>query len=122
MGAQLQQFQLGDFQNHVVQSPCQSVINWGNKDQLSAHVSPVDSQPLFSACKTYWLVGLTSSLGRSLCSWMVKHGARYIVMTSRAPRVEDPWLHEMSELGATVNVRARYVGPLSTSATPKHQV
>lgn len=103
---QCQVVELGDLRDHMVQKPNQSVINWAKKDRLAAQISPVASQPLFSASKTYWLVGLTSSLGRSLCSWMVNHGARYVVMTSRAPRIEDVWLHEMSELGATVNVRA----------------
>ncbi|KAI1457563.1 hypothetical protein F4805DRAFT_174045 [Annulohypoxylon moriforme] len=82
----------------------QSVVDWNTEDKVLTKVMPIDSQPMFSGSKTYWLAGLSGSLGLSLCEWMVRHGARYVVISSRAPKVEDAWLEEMAALGATIRV------------------
>ncbi|KAI9693988.1 MAG: putative Hybrid PKS-NRPS biosynthetic cluster [Bathelium mastoideum] len=67
-------------------------------------ITPVDYQPLFSPDKTYWLVGLTSGLGLSLCEWMVKHGAKHIALTSRNPKVDPRWEARMGEHNATIKI------------------
>lgn len=63
----------------------QSVVDWTVYDQVLTTVHPVDSFPIFSSTKTCWLAGLSGSLGLSLCRWMVLHGARYVVISRRAP-------------------------------------
>lgn len=109
--SQLQVFKLSDIAEQKLVTPHQSVLDWTDKFNTATQVSPIDSGLLFSSCKTYWLVGLTSSLGRSLCSWMIHHGARYVVLSSRSPHFDESWLDEMSELGAVVKVCARYAFP-----------
>ncbi|KAI1090155.1 hypothetical protein F5B19DRAFT_334347 [Rostrohypoxylon terebratum] len=82
----------------------QSVVDWRTEDKVLTRVLPIDSQPMFSGSKTYWLAGLSGSLGLSLCEWMVRHGARYVVISSRKPKAEDSWLEEMIALGAVIKI------------------
>lgn len=67
---------------------------------------PIDSQVLFSDEKTYWLVGLSGGLGLSLCEWMIRHGAKYIVITSRNPQIDSNWKRHVQALGGVVKIYA----------------
>ncbi|KAG5806456.1 hypothetical protein H9Q71_008972 [Fusarium xylarioides] len=71
---------------------------------VKASVRPIDDGRIFQADKTFLLVGLSGELGQSLCKWMVKQGARSIVLTSRRPNVSQHFLDEMAAMGATVKV------------------
>ncbi|KAK8147942.1 hypothetical protein G3M48_000684 [Beauveria asiatica] len=73
-------------------------------DKVSASVQAIDSGVIFRADKTYFLVGMSGQVGQSLCQWMVEHGARFVVMTSRRPNVHPRFIESMRDLGATVNV------------------
>lgn len=88
-----------------------SVINWVAAPTIQVRVHPVDARPLFARDKTYWLVGLTKGLGLSLCEWMIHHGARYIVLTSRNPEVDKGWLEKMKSRGTTIGCFAKYNYP-----------
>ncbi|TDZ16978.1 Polyketide synthase-nonribosomal peptide synthetase [Colletotrichum orbiculare MAFF 240422] len=75
------------------------IIGWAESDPSSSssaveiEVEPVDRRPdLFRGDETYWLVGLAGDMGRSLCDWMIDHGARYIVLSSRNPQLPPDWL------------------------------
>ncbi|KAK7978478.1 hypothetical protein PG988_005968 [Apiospora saccharicola] len=46
--------------------------------------------------KTYWLVGLSGALGISLCDWMIGHGARHMVITSRNPQIAHEWIANLN--------------------------
>ncbi|KAI9768100.1 MAG: putative Hybrid PKS-NRPS biosynthetic cluster [Geoglossum simile] len=85
------------------------LINWTACPTVLAKVEPIDSKPMFADDRTYWLVGLTGGLGLSLCRWMVSHGAKYIVVSSRNPKVDKRWLECFRSAGATVIVYPRYV-------------
>lgn len=83
----------------------QAVIAWpSSASDVAIQVRPVDAQVGFSGEKTYWLAGLSGGLGLLLCEWMVAHGARFVVISSRAPRIEEAWLDKMRGLGAVVKV------------------
>lgn len=88
-----------------------TVVDWVAKREgkLSARISPVDSGRLFVDDKTYLLVGLTGDLGRSLCRWMILHGAKHVVLTSRNPSVDPKWIAHVEHLGGNVNVLSMYV-------------
>ena len=86
-----------------------SIINWTDDISVSVNIEPVDSKPMFSKDKTYLLFGLTGGLGQSLTQWMVQHGARYIVVTSRNPNVDTRWLQDLENLGATVKIYQKYI-------------
>ncbi|KAM5462795.1 putative Hybrid PKS-NRPS biosynthetic cluster [Microsporum audouinii] len=84
------------------------VATWPCTTDSAAHlpvtIKPADSKPLFSPDCTYWLVGLTGDLGLSLCQWMIRLGAKYVVLSSRNPKVDKKWLANAGRMGATVRV------------------
>ncbi|KAL8848143.1 MAG: hypothetical protein Q9221_006829 [Calogaya cf. arnoldii] len=82
------------------------LVEWKTDEVLPVRVQPAPMLVRFAADKTYWLVGLTGGLGLSICRWMIERGAKYIVMTSRNPKIERSWLDEVEALGATVHVFA----------------
>ncbi|WQF82203.1 Putative Acyl transferase domain superfamily, Condensation domain, ancestral KRAB domain, thiolase [Colletotrichum destructivum] len=81
-----------------------TLVDWKTEKPLSAKIRPVDSANLFVDNKTYLLVGLTGDLGRSLARWMILHGAKYVVLTSRNPRVDPRWIAHVEALGGKVTV------------------
>jgi hybrid polyketide synthase/nonribosomal peptide synthetase ACE1 len=91
----------------VVKHPV-AVVNWDASSTVAVPLEPVDTRPMFRNDKTYWLVGLTGGLGLSLCKWMVVHGARYIVISSRNPKVDPRWISDFEAAGATLKVYAKY--------------
>lgn len=46
-----------------------SVVHWPSNGLVKAEVRPLDVSGFFSKNKTYLLVGLSGSIGQSLCSW-----------------------------------------------------
>jgi hybrid polyketide synthase/nonribosomal peptide synthetase ACE1 len=83
-----------------------SVMRWDDYAGIEIPVRPVDERPLFKEDSTYWLVGLTQSLGLSLCEWMIRKGARNVVLSSRNPHVDNRWTEKMRALGATIKISA----------------
>ncbi|KAF2771255.1 hypothetical protein EJ03DRAFT_388355 [Teratosphaeria nubilosa] len=83
-----------------------AVIDWSPESPvpLQVTVKPIDGHGLLHAHKSYLMVGLVSTLGRSICRWMVEHGARHIALASRSANVDPLWLSEMEQLGAKVKV------------------
>ncbi|EKG11539.1 Beta-ketoacyl synthase [Macrophomina phaseolina MS6] len=82
------------------------LVDWTTESKLPAQIQPAGSLVRFKQDKTYWLVGLTGGLGLSLCRWMIDRGARYIVITSRNPKVDPRWMESVEAMGATVRVVA----------------
>lgn len=60
-----------------------AVVDWTGEQMITLTQKPVDPCNLFSTDKTYLLVGLTGQIGQSMCRWMVKNGAKHVVVTSR---------------------------------------
>lgn len=84
-----------------------TVVDWAPTATIPVAIEPVDSKLMFSSDKTYILFGLTSDLGQSLCQWIVRHGARFVVLTSRAPKVQESWMKDLQVMGATIKVYAK---------------
>jgi acyl transferase domain-containing protein len=83
-----------------------AVVDWSAADTVSALVRPLEHRGLFAPDKTYLLCGMTGDLGISVCLWMVDHGARNVVLTSRNPNVSPGVLEYLSRKGATVRPMA----------------
>ncbi|KAI0445800.1 hypothetical protein F4803DRAFT_108074 [Xylaria telfairii] len=83
-----------------------AVVDWSTVETVSALVRPLEHRGLFSPDKTYLLCGMTGDLGISVSLWMVEHGARNIVLTSRNPNVSPTVLNYLSRKGATVHPMA----------------
>lgn len=82
-----------------------TTIDWRSEKLVSARLRSIDSGNLFSQDKTYLLLGLAGSLGRSLARWMITHGAKYVVLSSRNPETPDPkWLEEIKGFGGNITV------------------
>lgn len=84
------------------------ILDWRISSTVPVQIEPVDSRQLFKSDKTYWLVGLTGGLGLSLCRWMLSHGARFLVISSRNPKVDRHWISDLEASGATLKVYAKY--------------
>ena len=81
-----------------------NVLDWKRTGSLSVTIPPFDVRGIFSADKTYILVGMAGELGQSLSRYMVKCGARHIVLASRHPVGDAQWLEDLRMAGADVRV------------------
>lgn len=99
---------VSDYNRH--RSPW-SVVNWSSSNTARVKIQPAESEIRFANDKTYWLVGLTGSLGISLCEWMIRRGARYVILSSRNPEIDKRWLEQMRALGGMVQVFAWFDAP-----------
>ncbi|KAI8626691.1 polyketide synthetase [Xylariaceae sp. FL1651] len=88
-----------------------SIMDWTwahNSSSVQAVTRPASNKPLFRRDRSYWLLGLTGDLGLSLAEFMVRLGARYIIFSSRNPKIDQTWLKAMSDMGCYVSVHSRY--------------
>ncbi|KAK4035028.1 hypothetical protein C8A01DRAFT_48697 [Parachaetomium inaequale] len=82
----------------------QAIVAWSAAPRVSVPIAPASKTVRFAPNKTYWMAGLTGSLGLSLVEWMVGQGARYIALSSRNPKVDEAWLQAIEAQGATVAI------------------
>ncbi|KAI0974339.1 hypothetical protein F4678DRAFT_371999 [Xylaria arbuscula] len=83
------------------------IIEWSiPAPSVTARACPADSQVRFSEDKTYWLSGLSGSLGLLLCEWMIQRKARYIVISSRSPKVDEQRLEKIRSSGVDLRIFA----------------
>ena len=82
-----------------------AVVDW-SAASTSAVLQPIDAGNIFKSDKTYLLVGLSGEVGQSLCKWMVEHGARHVVLTSRRPKVDPKFIYSLKRIGADVRAIA----------------
>ena len=86
-----------------------SVVEWQRELTVATVVEPVDwRKAIFQDGKTYWMVGLAGDLGQSISDWMIDHGARNIVLTSRNPQVPIAWVEACTAKGARIEFIAGY--------------
>ena len=78
-------FDLPTFEKAFASQPYSTVIAHTNVDKIQRHV-PIykESKPLLSPNGAYILIGGLGGLGRFVCSWMIDHGAKNLVVISRS--------------------------------------
>ncbi|RLL93808.1 hypothetical protein CFD26_101962 [Aspergillus turcosus] len=81
-----------------------TTLDWVGRPKALVRAQAISAASALSAHKTYVLVGLTGELGQSLCRFMIRHGARFIVVASRNPNVATSWIEELVSMGATVQI------------------
>ena len=81
-----------------------SIIDWTPLASINAKIARFDIKTLFKGDRTYWLCGLSGALGISLCDWMIDRGVRYLVLTSRNPKVESTWIEEHKRNGTIIKI------------------
>lgn len=82
------------------------IIDWKSTSTIPTRVQSAENMVRFKTDRTYLLIGLSGDLGPSLCRWMILHGARHVVLTSRNLKIDQNWLNKMHELGGRVRVMA----------------
>lgn len=96
-----------------------AILDWTRTAIVPVMIEPVDSRMKFAHDRTYILFGLTTDLGQSICHWMVCQGARCVVLTSRAPNIQESWIRDLQNMGATVKVFAKLVSLLFQRSNPR---
>ncbi|ROV88538.1 hypothetical protein VMCG_10383 [Cytospora schulzeri] len=86
---------LGEATRHKAIGEPLSVVDWTFPGAVQAKVQPIDAGILFRADRTYMFVGMAGELGQSLAGWMLAHGARHVVLTSRNPKVNPKFVADM---------------------------
>ncbi|KAI3336268.1 putative hybrid NRPS/PKS enzyme [Xylariaceae sp. AK1471] len=95
---------LGQVEEPSTQYHAMSAIHWPSDGLVKTNVRALDVSGFFSKAKTYVLVGLSGSIGQSLCEWMASNGAGCVVLTSRRPNVDQRWIESFQGSGTTVKV------------------
>ncbi|KAL0938247.1 beta-ketoacyl synthase domain-containing protein [Colletotrichum truncatum] len=96
---------VADMQFNEAPMDLTTIIDWRTTDTIQARLRPIDAGSFLAPDKTYLLAGLAKTMGRSLARWIVTHGGRYVVLSSRHPETPDcKWIEEMEELGGYVTV------------------
>ena len=107
---EIQTFELGDLHEafRSAHQPCSAVLLHQNAPDVTEHV-PIYTNPnrLFSADGEYIVIGGLGGLGRYICSWMVKYGAKHITILSRSGLKTSEAQQTVAELrasGASITV------------------
>ncbi|KAG8407164.1 hypothetical protein J3458_020657 [Metarhizium acridum] len=94
---------LQEVDSHSIIGEPLTVVDWST-ESVKVVVQPIDSGQIFRSDGTYFLVGLSGQLGQPLCLWMVKHGARNVVLTSRSPKEDPKYIKSIEKLGANLKI------------------
>jgi amino acid adenylation domain-containing protein len=80
------------------------VTDWNRESLVKAMIRGLEPHTLLSPHKTYFLVGMAGELGQSLAYFLVRSGARYIVLSSRNPKDNQNWLRELRAVGVDIRM------------------
>ncbi|KAI5920277.1 hypothetical protein F4810DRAFT_438322 [Camillea tinctor] len=87
---------------------CGKLVVVPHADDIVKATPPKKPAQLLKADATYFLIGGTGGLGRSMARWMVGRGARHLVLVSRSGSATGKvkaLIDEAAELGAEIVVR-----------------
>ncbi|KAL6364627.1 hypothetical protein LRP88_01747 [Fusarium phalaenopsidis] len=88
----------------------QYLCDWRLRHALPLTVQPpdadVDPRGLLRPDRTYVIMGGSGGLGLSITRWMIRQGARHVVITSRHPRPDAGLQAEARRAGASVHMPA----------------
>ena len=80
-----------------------TTMDWTNPTPFPANLTLAMDQVRFRSDRTYFLVGMTGSLGLSTCEFMMERGARHFALSSRRPNIDQRWLDKVeTTFGASV--------------------
>jgi hypothetical protein len=102
-GAPLEILSLKEVVTRPLSIDSMALIRWREDNLIPVNVEPITARDdLFLGNRTYWLAGLAGDMGQSLADFMIKQGARNIVLSSRTPKVCDEWVESCRSCGANV--------------------
>lgn len=80
-----------------------TTIDWTDPTPFPANLTLAMDEVRFRSDRTYFLVGMTGSLGLSTCEFMMERGARHFALSSRRPNIDQRWLDKVeTNFGASV--------------------
>ncbi|KAK4119459.1 putative polyketide synthase [Parathielavia appendiculata] len=81
-----------------------SLVYWQIDREVPVAVQPVFMRKdLFRPDRTYWLCGLSGTLGLSLVDFLAAQGAKHIAISSRSPKVDVAWVAWHGKRGVAVS-------------------
>ncbi|KAF4449922.1 putative polyketide synthase [Fusarium austroafricanum] len=80
------------------------ITNWTKKGAITLNIKPFEPMNLFKSDRTYFMAGMAGGLGLSICEWMIRNGAKNLVITSRNPQLQEATLEIARHAGATLKV------------------
>jgi len=80
------------------------ITSWEDKASLSLTVRPPDLSTCLNPFKTYLMIGMAGGLGLSICQWMIRNGAKHLVITSRKPAIDPAWLEDARREGVNLRI------------------
>jgi NAD(P)-dependent dehydrogenase (short-subunit alcohol dehydrogenase family)/acyl carrier protein len=84
-----------------------SVVYWQTERKVPVSVEPVFMRKdLFHPDRTYWLGGLSGTLGLSLVDFLAAHNAKHIAISSRSANVDEAWIAWHKRRGVNVSLFA----------------
>lgn len=84
-----------------------SVVYWQTERKVPVSVNPVFMRKdLFHPDRTYWLAGLSGTLGLSLVDFLAAHDAKHIAISSRSVNVDEKWIAWHRSRGVNVSLFA----------------
>jgi amino acid adenylation domain-containing protein len=82
------------------------ITDWRQREALPLTVQPLDPLGLLRPDRTYMIVGGSGGLGLSISKWMIDHGAKHIVITSRSAKLDTGLQQHARRAGASVYAMA----------------
>lgn len=80
-----------------------TTIDWTDCTPVPAGITAAMNEVKFRSDRTYFMIGMTGSLGLSTCNFMMQRGARFFALCSRNPKIDVRWLKAAEdEYGATI--------------------
>ncbi|EHA27435.1 hypothetical protein ASPNIDRAFT_128601, partial [Aspergillus niger ATCC 1015] len=80
-----------------------TTVDWTDPTPFPANLTLAMDEVRFRSDRTYFLVGMTGSLGLSTCEFMMERGARHFALSSRRPNIDQRWLNKVeTNFGASV--------------------
>ncbi|PSN60130.1 hypothetical protein BS50DRAFT_536013 [Corynespora cassiicola Philippines] len=80
------------------------VVEWRRHDSPQVPVPPLDVESVFLGTRTYFLVGMNSDLGHSLCRFLIYHGVQHIAIASRTASKRENWVASLTSSGANIRI------------------
>lgn len=80
-----------------------TTMDWTDPTPFPANLTLGMDEVRFRSDRTYFLVGMTGSLGLSTCEFMMERGAKHFALSSRRPNIDQRWLNKVeTNFGASV--------------------
>lgn len=88
-----------------------AVLDWSGMGKIAVPINYTDAIPSLRGDRTYLLIGLAgrNGLGISIVEFMIRQGAKHVVLTSRRPSPNQKWIDHYASQGVKIQIIANDV-------------